>query len=76
MTPLLSIAGSGALIAIAVQCLTLATPAQAASEGSRVDITGDYRYAYHQPETASEAKQHACMEALHQAVSTDRKSVV
>lgn len=70
MTPLLSIAGSGALIAIAVQCLTLATPAHAASEGSRVDITGDYRYAYHQPETASEAKQHACMEALHQAVST------
>ena len=70
MTPRLSISGSGALFAIAVQCVGLALPAQAASEHSRVDITGDYRYAYHQPETAAEARQHACVEALHQAVST------
>lgn len=70
MTRLLSISGSGALLAIAVQCLALAAPARALSENARVDITGDYRYAYHEPETADEAKQHACMEALHQAIST------
>lgn len=70
MTPLLSILRSGALFAVAAQCLTLATSTQAAAEQSLVDITGDYRYAYHQPETPAEARQHACMEALHQAVST------
>lgn len=69
MTPLLSISGSGTLFAITVQCLALVTPAPAFSENSRTDITGDYRYAYHEPETATEAKQHACMEALYQAVS-------
>ena len=70
MTPLLWMSRSGTLVAVAVQCLVSAIPAQAASDHSPVDITGDYRYAYHQPETVSEAKQHACMEALHQAVST------
>ncbi len=70
MTPLLSISRCGVLFAVAVQCLTLGTSVQAASEQSRIDITGDYRYAYHQPETPAEARQHACMEALHQAVST------
>lgn len=70
MTPLLSISRSAALFAASVQCLALTLPVYAASDHSRVDITGDYRYAYHQPETASEAKQHACMEALHQAIST------
>ena len=70
MTPLLWMSRSGTLVAVAVQCLVIAVPAQAASDHSPVDITGDYRYAYHQPETVSEAKQHACMEALHQAVST------
>ncbi len=70
MTPLLSISRCGMLFAVTVQCLTLGTSVQAASEQSRVDITGDYRYAYHQPETPAEARQHACMEALHQAIST------
>jgi hypothetical protein len=70
MTPLLSLSRRGALFAVAVQCLAASLPAQAGSDHSRVDITGDYRYAYHQPETASEAKQHACAEALHQAIST------
>ncbi|MBX7041067.1 MAG: hypothetical protein K1X60_18050, partial [Nitrospira sp.] len=70
MTPLLSMFRSGAVFAVAVHCLAPAIPVQAASDHSRVDITGDYRYAYHQPETASEAKQHACREALHQAIST------
>lgn len=70
MTRLLSFSGSGALFAFAVQCFMLATPGRAFSESPRVDITGDYRYAYHEPETAAEAKQHACMEALHQAIST------
>lgn len=70
MIPLSRMSRSGTLFAAAVQCLVVAIPVQAALENSRVDITGDYRYAYHQPETASEARQHACMEALHQAVST------
>lgn len=70
MIPLPWMSPRGALFAAALQCLVVATPAQAASDNSRVDITGDYRYAYHQPETASEAKQHACLEALHQAIST------
>jgi hypothetical protein len=70
MTRLLSILGRDALFIIAVQILALSSPLIALAEIARVDITGDYRYAYHEPETASEAKQHACMEALHQAVST------
>ncbi len=70
MTPRLSLAGSGTLLAIVVQCLALATPVQAVTGHSRVDITGDYRYAYHEPETAAEARQHACREALHQAIGT------
>ncbi|MCC2642602.1 MAG: exported protein of unknown function [Nitrospira sp.] len=52
----------------AVQCLAFAGPTFA--DNSRIDITGDYRYTYHEPETAAEAKQTACLEALHQAVST------
>jgi len=40
-----------------------------ANDGA-VEITGDYRYTYHEPESAAEAKQFACMEAMHQAVST------
>ena len=37
---------------------------------SAVEIVGDYRYAYHEPETIAEAKQVACLEALRQAIST------
>lgn len=70
MTALLSVSGAGALLLLAVPGLTLVTPARALAESPRVDITGDYRYTYHDPETAAEAKQIACMEALHQAVST------
>lgn len=70
MTPQLSRSGSGTLLAIAAQCLVFAATAQALPEHSRVDVTGDYRYAYHEPETASEARQHACTEALYQAIST------
>jgi hypothetical protein len=49
----------------------LAKPAaQAASESPSVQITGDYRYAYHDPETAAQAEEVACREALRLAVST------
>ena len=70
MTPLLSMSGSGALLAIAVQCFSLAAPPQTAAESPLVEIVGDYRYAYHEPETVAEAKQVACLEALRQAIST------
>ena len=42
---------------------------QASPDNGQVEITGDYRYAFHQPETLTEAKQHACAQALHLAVS-------
>lgn len=43
--------------------------AHAASESASVQITGDYRYAYHDPETAAQAEEIACREALRLAVS-------
>ena len=47
------------------------TPAaDAANESSSVRITGDYRYASHDPETATQAQDTACREALRLAVST------
>jgi len=69
MTPQRSLSGSGALLALVLPCVVLGASAQAASEQARVDVSGDYRYAYHEPETVEEAKQHACTEALYQAVS-------
>lgn len=65
-----SIPGIGALLVLAVQSLALAAPTWTFADSSLVDITGDYRYTYHEPETVTEAKQTACLEALHQAVST------
>ena len=47
------------------------TPAaDAANETPSVRITGDYRYASHDPETATQAQDTACREALRLAVST------
>ena len=40
------------------------------TESPAIEIVGDYRYAYHEPETIAEAKQVACLEALRQAIST------
>lgn len=37
---------------------------------SQIELVGDYRYAYHAPETASEAQEVACREALRLAIST------
>lgn len=56
-------------MACAVQCLAVYIPSPVHSETSPVEIIGDYRYAYHEPETAIEAKQLACFEALRQAIS-------
>jgi hypothetical protein len=42
----------------------------AANESAVVRINGDYRYAYHDPETAAQAEGIACGEALRLAVST------
>jgi hypothetical protein len=47
------------------------TPAAyAANESTSMRVTGDYRYAYHDPETAIQAQEIACREALRLAVST------
>ncbi len=69
MTPLVSVPGIGVLLLLATQSLVLAAPLPAYAQNDRIEITGDYRYTYHEPETAAEAKQMACTEALHQAVS-------
>ncbi|MET0515231.1 MAG: hypothetical protein ABW047_07895 [Nitrospiraceae bacterium] len=39
-------------------------------QSSGIPITGDYRYAIHDPEMPAEAKDHACREAMRLAVST------
>lgn len=70
MTALLSVSGTGILLLLAAQGILLTTPTRATAESLQVDIIGDYRYTYHEPKTAAEAKQLACTEALHQAVST------
>jgi hypothetical protein len=64
-----SLSGSGAMLACVAQCLMFLVPSLAFSEMSTIEIVGDYRYAYHEPETAAEAKQVACFEALRQAIS-------
>ncbi|MBS0170394.1 MAG: hypothetical protein JSR62_08555 [Nitrospira sp.] len=69
MTPWLAITGGGTLFALTLHSLAMLAPAQASVDKDPVEITGDYRYALHQPETLAEAKQHACTQALHQAVS-------
>ncbi len=43
---------------------------QAGAQSDRIEIVGDYRYTYHDPETLTEAKATACREALRLAVST------
>lgn len=69
MTPWLSFAGGGTLFAMTLHSLALVAPVQASADNGGVEITGDYRYAFRQPETLAEAKQHACSQALHQAIS-------
>ncbi len=69
MTPWLSFAGGSTLFAVTLHSLALVTPVQASVDNGPVEITGDYRYALRQPETLAEAKQHACSQALHQAIS-------
>ena len=44
--------------------------AAASNESTSVQIAGDYRYAYHDPETPAQAQDFACREALRLAVST------
>ncbi|HXF91222.1 MAG TPA: hypothetical protein VNK46_00580 [Nitrospiraceae bacterium] len=43
---------------------------QAWAQSDRIEIVGDYRYTYHDPETPTEAKATACREALRLAIST------
>ncbi|HJR77946.1 MAG TPA: hypothetical protein VJ805_13275 [Nitrospiraceae bacterium] len=62
----------GALLAVfLIGLVPVTAPAgHAATESPSVRITGDYRYAYHDPETAAQAQDIACREALRLAVST------
>jgi hypothetical protein len=69
MIQLRSLSNSSALLVYLTQCLALVGPSLALSDTPAVEIVGDYRYAYHEPEPASEAMQTACREALHQAIS-------
>lgn len=39
------------------------------AEGSKIEVTGDYRYTFHAPESATDAKALACREASRMAVS-------
>ena len=61
---------SNAMLACVSLCLAWFISSPAFSETPAVEIIGDYRYAYHDPDTALEAKQLACFEALRQALST------
>jgi hypothetical protein len=70
MTRVWSILGSNALLVFLSQTLMFLAPPLGFSESPAIEIIGDYRYAYHEPETAAEAKQLACLEALRQAIST------
>jgi hypothetical protein len=68
-------APSPRLIATLIACLMVfGTPilptADASNESTSVQIAGDYRYAYHDPETPAQAQDFACREALRLAVST------
>lgn len=57
------------VILLALGLMPVAAPIVAA-QPNRLEISGDYRYAYHDPETPTEAKNTACREALHQAVGS------
>ena len=68
-------APSPRLTATLIACLMVfGTPilptADASNESTSVQIAGDYRYAYHDPETPAQAQDFACREALRLAVST------
>jgi hypothetical protein len=52
-----------------MQSVALAGISPPTADNGPLEITGDYRYTYHEPETAADAKETACMEAMHQAVS-------
>lgn len=70
MTPLRTMSGNSVMLAFMAQSLVFVAPPLAFPESPTVEIVGDYRYAYHEPETVAEAKQVACLEALRQAIST------
>ncbi|HET6675896.1 MAG TPA: hypothetical protein VFG71_11170 [Nitrospiraceae bacterium] len=53
---------------LAIVGALLLPTADATNESPSVQITGDYRYAYHDPETATHAQDFACREALRLAI--------
>ena len=70
MTTLRTMSRRTVILACVAQSLVCVAPPLAFAESPTIDIVGDYRYAYHEPETVAEAKQVACLRALRQAIST------
>lgn len=58
------------LTLILVWSLVLLFPEGSWAQGNRVEIVGDYRYTYHDPESLVEAKNVACAQAMRLAIST------
>lgn len=50
--------------------LNLFDAPDASAQPGRIELVGDYRYAFHDPETVAEAKNTACREALRLAIIT------
>lgn len=55
---------------VAVQGSALHLDALANAQSASTEISGDYRYTFHESEATSDVKEHACREALRLAVST------
>ncbi|MBV6471703.1 MAG: hypothetical protein NBKEAIPA_03639 [Nitrospirae bacterium] len=69
MIPRLAIPGSSLLLLVTAHAFVFAAPHMTVGNNGPTEISGDYRYAYHEPETAAEARETACTEALFQALS-------
>jgi len=61
---------SGLLAFVAMQGVALHLDALANAQSASTEVSGDYRYTFHESEAIGDAKGHACQEALRLAVST------
>lgn len=61
---------SGLVTCIASQGVVPNLDGLARAQSASADISGDYRYTFHESESVSDAKEHACREAVRLAVST------
>lgn len=70
MNPLYTLFNAMLLLMLMAHGVMPTPVVHAANESTSVPINGDYRYAYHDPETSAQAQDIACREALRLAVST------